>query len=73
MNFRDATDALCEGVTHGELAEALGSSVASIRQARLDPRAKAHRAPPPNWNAAVAKLARSRADQLLRLAKKLER
>jgi hypothetical protein len=57
MNFKEATDSLFEGISHSDLAEALGVSVASIRQARLDPSAKAHRAPPKDWQYAVIRLA----------------
>ena len=36
MNFREATDGLFSRVSHEDLARALGVSVASIRQARLN-------------------------------------
>jgi hypothetical protein len=57
MDFREATDALFRRVDQETLAEALGVSIASIRQARLRPEAAAHRSPPPNWKEAVIKLA----------------
>lgn len=57
MDFKAATDRLFGCVTHAELAARLGCSVATIRQARLDPSAKAHRNPPPGWEAAVRALA----------------
>ena len=57
MDFREATDALCNGLSHEALAKALGVSVATIRQARLRPAAAAHRSPPPNWREAIVKLA----------------
>ena len=57
MNFKEATDALFDQVDHSTLAKALGVSVASIRQARLKPSAKAHRAPPKDWPFAVIRLA----------------
>jgi hypothetical protein len=53
MNFKDATDALFERVTHEDLAGALGVSVPSIRQARLDGKALAFRQPPEGWEKAV--------------------
>jgi hypothetical protein len=59
MDFKAATDELCEGITHEALARALGVSVATIRQARLRAQAKAHRSPPENWEDAVIKLAGS--------------
>lgn len=46
MGFREATESLCAGVSHEELAKALGVSVATIRQARLRPDAAAHRPSP---------------------------
>lgn len=61
MDFKKATDGLFEGVSHEDLARALGVSVATVRQARLDPRARAHRAPPPNWMRAVLTLAQQQA------------
>lgn len=57
MDFREATETLCAGISHEELAKALGVSVATVRQARLRPDAKAHRAPPSNWRAGVKRLA----------------
>ena len=43
MDFKKATDDLFAGISHEDLARALGVSVAAIRQARLDPKAKAYR------------------------------
>jgi hypothetical protein len=71
MNFKMATDALLGRVTHGDLAKALGVSVASIRQARLRPSAAAHRGPPEGWEKAVAHLAEDRAKRYRDLAKTL--
>lgn len=55
VSFKDATDAL--QIDHAELAEAMGVSIATIRQARLKPNARAHRAPPKNWRFAIIRLA----------------
>jgi hypothetical protein len=60
MNFKDATDGLFNRIDHAELAETLRISVASIRQARLPRTAKAFREPPPDWQAAVIRLAETR-------------
>lgn len=60
MNFKEATDELFDHVDHAELAQALESSVASIRQARLSPDAKAFRSAPKNWQYAVIRLAERR-------------
>ena len=72
MNFKDATDALFERVTHEDLAGALGVSVPSIRQARLNGKALAFRQPPEGWEAAVARLAEARGRHYLQLARKLK-
>ncbi len=71
MNFTAATDALFERVTHEDLADALGGSVASIRQARLDPDANAYRNPPEGWEKAVKALAESRARHFQKLVRGL--
>jgi GMP synthase-like glutamine amidotransferase len=72
INFRAATDELLACISHQELAEALGVSVASVRQARLGPGAAAHRNPPEGWERAVARLAQDRAARLVRLAGRLK-
>ena len=71
MNFKEATDALFERVSHEDLATELGVSVPSIRQARLDPKAAAHRQPPEGWGKAVASLAESRVRHYKELVRKL--
>lgn len=71
MNFKEATDKLFARVSHEDLAEGLGVSVASIRQARLDSAANAHRQPPEGWEPAVIRLAERRAAQYKRLADNL--
>lgn len=71
MNFKEATDALFERISHEELAHALGVSVASIRQARLDPRAKAYRTAPANWQEAVIRVSEKYTAKHRRLIEKL--
>lgn len=71
MDFKKATDALFAPVTHQELADALGVSVATIRQARLSREALARRNPPEGWEGAVARLAEARAKRLAKLAERL--
>lgn len=71
MDFKKATDTLFDRVGHSELAEEIGASVASIRQARLKADTAAHRTAPAGWESAVAKLAEARAKRLLRLAEQL--
>ena len=60
MDFKTITDALFDRVSHEDLAGELGVSVAAIRQARLGVSAKAHRAPPKDWERAVIDLAEKR-------------
>ena len=71
MDFKKATDILCEAVTHSDLADALGVSVATVRQARLGAAAKAHRSAPEGWRTGVVRLAEARAKRLLRLVEQL--
>ena len=73
MNFKEATDLLFDRIDHAELAKALGISVASIRQARLSPTAKAYREPPPNWQHAVTRLAENRVSHYRHLIKQMRR
>ena len=72
MDFREATENLCAGVSHEELAKALGVSIATVRQARLQPNAKAHRSPPDNWREAIRLLARERMARYRKLIERLE-
>ena len=69
MNFKEATDRLFDGVHHTKLAEELGVSVATIRQARLGEDAKAHRNPPKEWQRSVIRLAER---EMMRLRKLIE-
>jgi hypothetical protein len=57
MDFRKASDALFEWVSHDALASQLGVSVATIPQARLDAGSEDHRTPPSDWQKAVVDLA----------------
>jgi hypothetical protein len=71
MDFRTATDQLIQRMTLVDIAEACDSAVNSIERARLDADSRHHREPPPEWEAAVARLARERGQELLRLAEQL--
>lgn len=71
MNFRQATDALLESVTLQDLADAMGISVQSVRQARTVEGSTAHRAAPPKWESAVARVAVRHSQKLSRLAARL--
>lgn len=57
MTFKEAVDSICRGYNHAEIANALGVSVASVRQYRLAESAKAHRNPPANWREDIIRLA----------------
>lgn len=71
-DFRKATDELLASISHQELANALGVSVATVRQARLEPQAKAHRNPPEGWERPLLRLAENRAKHFNRLVTKLK-
>ncbi len=71
MNFREATDSLCEKVDHEDVAEALGVSVQTIRQARLGEDSSARRAPPEQWEHAVIRLAERRVWHYRKLIERL--
>jgi hypothetical protein len=71
MNFKEATDGLLDRIDHAELAKALGVSVASVRQARLNPGANAYRSPPQDWEDVVMNLAEGRLRQYAALIDRL--
>lgn len=72
MDFKEATDLLLAHIEHAELADALGVSVASIRQARLPPKAKAYRQPPKRWREDVIRLAERQSAHYKSLADNLK-
>jgi hypothetical protein len=71
MNFKQATDALLESITLEDLADAMGLSVQTIRQARVTEGAKSHRAPPAGWEAAIRQLAAEREQHFKSLVAKV--
>ena len=71
IDFTAATDPLVTAVKLEALAEALGCSLASVKQARMAGEKVGKRAAPPGWEAAVARLARQKAVQLQKLADRL--
>jgi hypothetical protein len=73
MDFKKATDALFEGVSHRDLADQLGVSIPAIRQARLGFSTKAHRPPPKGWERAVIQLAENRIRQYHEMIGELEK
>ena len=70
VDFIAATDALLAKTKPEDLAEAIGCSVASVKQARMT-EGGGRRSPPPGWEAGVARLARQKAAQLQKLADRL--
>lgn len=72
MNFKDATDRLIDRVTLPEIAAACGASVNAVERARMDPASNSYRTAPPGWEMAVARLARERGGDLLKLADVIE-
>jgi hypothetical protein len=72
MEFKDAIEGLCSTVTHQEVADALGVSRATVRQAMLAEGARARRRPPEGWEATVGRLAKAQAARLEKLAKRLK-
>jgi hypothetical protein len=71
MDFRKATDGLCAKVDHEDVARALGVSLQTIRQARLQPDTKSHRSPPGGWRDAVIRLAEEKVSHYRRLIEEL--
>jgi hypothetical protein len=68
--FRDALDLV--RLPAPEVAELFGVQPQTVRQMRLDPGHVNYRSPPAGWQSVLAKLARKRAAELVRLADKLE-
>jgi hypothetical protein len=73
MNFREATDELCAKIDHDDVAQALGVSTQTVRQARMTPGIGAYRTPPEDWERAIIMLARKRMSLYMRLIENLER
>lgn len=72
MDFAEATDRLIACHSLKDVAEAAGANYQTVRQARLAPDHPNNRPPPDGWPAAIAKLARERAAELVELAEELE-
>jgi len=73
MDFRTAANILGQQITTAEMAEALGMSSHSIRQARLQEGAPGYRKPPEGWQRAFLSLAKERCSELTTLINELER
>ena len=73
VDFREATDGLCERIDHDDIAKALGVSVQTVRQARLGSSTKARREPPREWRDAVIRLAEERVWHYRKLIEEIRR
>lgn len=73
MEFREAVERLNATDTRERIAEELGVSFYSVRQALLPEGSKSKRTAPPGWRPVLARLARERVQQLEELAEALER
>jgi hypothetical protein len=73
MNFREAVGSLCSALTHEDVANALGVSVQTIRQARMKEDSKSFREPPKNWERALIWLAENRVLYYRKLMDKLRK
>ena len=73
MSFVEVTDRLmASNVGLQEVAEALNVSYSTVRATRLHVASSSHRHPPAGWEQALAKLARKKGGDLLKLAEELE-
>lgn len=72
MDFRTAANILGRQISTADMAEAMGASSHSVRQARLVEGAPGYRNPPRDWEAAVLQLARTRAEELRVLIQELQ-
>jgi hypothetical protein len=73
MDFRTAANILGEQITSADMAEALGVSPHSVRQARLQDGAPGFRKPPEGWTQVFVRLAKDRCSELKALVELLER
>lgn len=69
MDFRAATESL--GLTAAEIADEIGVSVWSVRQARLDPASPNYRPPRPGWQKALSGIAKRQSERFSQLAEEL--
>ena len=73
MDFKEASDrATGACITLADIAAELGPAPQTVRRARMDPSSPNYRPAASGWEKVVAKLARERAGELLKLAEELE-
>ncbi len=70
--MRNVAEILGRQVTTADMAAVLGMSPYSVRQMRLEESASGYRRPPAGWEAKLARLARRRSAELVKLAERLE-
>jgi hypothetical protein len=73
MDFRTAANVLGQQITTADMAEALGVSPHSVRQARLQDGAPGFRKPPDGWQQVFVRLAKVRCSELMAFIEQLER
>jgi hypothetical protein len=72
MDFREAVERLTDRPTRHGIAEAMGFSHHTVRQALLPDTSAAARSAPRGWRDAVARLARQESVRLAALAHEIE-
>ena len=73
MDFRGASGrATGACITLADIAKEVDIAPQTLRRARLDSKTRGYRPPPQGWQKAIAKLARERAGELVKLAEELE-
>ena len=73
MDFKTASSRATETcITLSDIAAACGVADNTIRRARMNPSSSNYRPVAPGWEPAIAKLARERAGELVRLSEELE-
>jgi hypothetical protein len=73
MNYVQATSRLIQGTALRDLANEMRVSRGWLAHSRLASSNPQHRPPPEGWEAAVAKIARRRIEELRKLVNELER
>lgn len=73
MDFRTAVKALGGAYTQQDIADALGVSWHSVKQASLPSDSPGHRNPPEGWERALVKLAEKRSEEMDDLAFGIEK
>ncbi len=67
-----ATSQPCASGVTGTPGPTVGANISQAPRGRLNPGTDSYRTPPAGWEKAIAKLARERAGELVKLAEELE-